>query len=84
MKDNYHVHIYDFLLMYFAADVDLYWRDEKLWGLIFYKIDTWSMSQTNTSLHKAARLLHKTKTRKFRYKLTESCTEQSDQQKLLL
>jgi hypothetical protein len=72
VNDNYSARIYDFLLIYFTADVDLYASDEKLWGLIFFKVNTWSMSQTDTSLHKAARLLHKTKTRKFRHKLTKS------------
>ena len=80
VKDNYITSIYDFLLIYFTSEVDLYASDEELWEGILSCVERWDKSQTDltarSSLLKAGQLLYKTQTGKFRCKLMKSCTKQ--------
>ena len=76
-EDHHSASIFDFLLIYFTTEVDLYDSDEKLWKAIFSIVERWNESQTDSiasaSLHRAGQLLHQTRTGKFRYKLGKHC-----------
>lgn len=60
--------------------VDLYVSDKELWVAIFSRVEKWNELRKDltpsSSLQRAGRLLHMTKSGKFCYQLTKSCTEQ--------
>ena len=60
---------------------DLFDSNAELWKAILSWVENWNKLQKNlmptSSLQRAVRLLHKTKSGKFCYTLTKFCTEQA-------